>query len=206
MSENTLTTIQLQQWVDRMQSGDLTARDELLRCVCRRLERLASKMLKDFPHVARWCDTGDVLQNALMRLLHSLQRMQISSTRDFFNLAAVHLRRELLDLARHFTRGDYLAYVSPAPGHDSPDDMMAQFPDQQEAQEELETWRLFHEAVERLPLAEREVISLTFYHGWTQPQIAELLQVDERTVRRRWRSACVKLHETLNGRLPRIEA
>ena len=27
---------------------------------------------------------------------------------------------------------------------------------------------------------------LTFYHGWTQAEIAELFQVDERTIRRRW--------------------
>jgi RNA polymerase sigma factor (sigma-70 family) len=46
----------------------------------------------------------------------------------------------------------------------------------------------FHAAVEQLPDAEREVVELTFYHGLTQPEIAELLGVDERTVRRRWRA------------------
>jgi DNA-directed RNA polymerase specialized sigma24 family protein len=48
---------------------------------------------------------------------------------------------------------------------------------------------------------EREVVCLTFYHGWTQMQIAELFQVDERTIRRRWRAAVLKLTEALGGRV-----
>jgi RNA polymerase sigma-70 factor (ECF subfamily) len=63
--------------------------------------------------------------------------------------------------------------------------------------EELERWRAFHEAVERLPTEEREVVSLIFYHGCTRVQVAELLQVDERTVRRRWRAAMLTLHDLL---------
>jgi DNA-directed RNA polymerase specialized sigma24 family protein len=36
-----------------------------------------------------------------------------------------------------------------------------------------------------------------FYHGWEQQQIAEVLGVTDRTVRRYWRSACQKLSEAL---------
>ena len=54
-------------------------------------------------------------------------------------------------------------------------------------------WVRFHEAVDQLPIEEREVVGLVFYHGWTQEQIAELFQVDERTIRRRWSSACKKI-------------
>ena len=46
------------------------------------------------------------------------------------------------------------------------------------------------------------MIGLTFYHGWTQTQIAELFRVDERTVRRRWQAACQALHKALGGQLP----
>jgi RNA polymerase sigma factor (sigma-70 family) len=55
--------------------------------------------------------------------------------------------------------------------------------------------------VARLPAEEREVVGLTFYHGWTQAQIAELFSVDERTIRRRWRSACQRLGKALGGQL-----
>jgi RNA polymerase sigma factor (sigma-70 family) len=54
----------------------------------------------------------------------------------------------------------------------------------------------------RLPAEEREVMGLVFYHGLTQKQIAELFQVDERTIRRRWRAACLQLQRLLGGQLP----
>ncbi len=67
---------------------------------------------------------------------------------------------------------------------------------------ELERWQALHEAVETLPVEEREVFGLVFYHGWTQGQIAELLNVNERTIRRYWQSVCMRLSEMLQGELP----
>jgi RNA polymerase sigma factor (sigma-70 family) len=52
--------------------------------------------------------------------------------------------------------------------------------------------------VEKLAVQEREVVGLIYYHGWTQAQVAELFQVNVRTVRRWWESALVKLHRELN--------
>ena len=46
------------------------------------------------------------------------------------------------------------------------------------------------------------MVGLVFYHGWTQAQIAELFQVDERTIRRRWQSACLRLHQLVGENLP----
>jgi RNA polymerase sigma factor (sigma-70 family) len=68
---------------------------------------------------------------------------------------------------------------------------------------DLEAWCQFHEAVDKLPAAEREVIGLAFYHGWKQTDIAALLQVTERTVRRNWQSACLRLRELIGDKLPR---
>jgi RNA polymerase sigma-70 factor (ECF subfamily) len=141
-----------------------------------------------------------VLQNALLRLLHTLRATQPESTRHFANLAALHIRRELLDLARAFrSRLD-----PPGGAAASPDGAgAAEAADPGSgAAGELDLWSAFHEQVERLPVEEREVVGLAFYHGWTQAQIAELFQVDERTIRRRWRSASLKLTEALGGRLP----
>jgi RNA polymerase sigma factor (sigma-70 family) len=59
--------------------------------------------------------------------------------------------------------------------------------------------------VEALPLEEREVVSLIFYHDWKQHQVGELLGVDERTVRRYWRSAVGRLSSKLDGRFPSVE-
>ena len=67
---------------------------------------------------------------------------------------------------------------------------------------DLERWAAFHEMVGALPAEEREVVGLVHYHGWTQAQIAELFGVTERTVRRWWQSALLKLGEAMADHLP----
>lgn len=198
MSNTSFRTTRLQNCLVRMRAGDRSARDELLRGVGSRVEELAHKMLRRFPNVGRWVEADDVLQNALLRLLSGLERLEPASLREFLGLAAVMIRRELLDLARHFhgplgigahhaSNGNLRDGRAPAfdPSHHN------------EAASELEHWTVFHEAVEKLPADEREVVSLIFYHGWTQAEVAELFQVDERTIRRRWRAACLRLHPAL---------
>jgi DNA-directed RNA polymerase specialized sigma24 family protein len=57
----------------------------------------------------------------------------------------------------------------------------------------------FGEELEHLPVRKREVMGLILYHGWTQAQVADLFQVDVRTIRRRWESALVPLHQVVEG-------
>ena len=197
MSDESLRTAILHNWIQRMRDGDDSAREELLQSVCERLERLARKMLRDFPGVKRWEQTCDVLQNALLRLLKALEKVDPHSVRDFYALAAVQIRRELLDLVRQYygtfgmgtnqkgqlTQGDSQTTPVEAVAHDDGED--------------LDKWCAFHREVENLPAELREVVSLKFYHGWSQEEIAELLQVSLRTVRRYWQTAQVKLHSAL---------
>ena len=198
MSDSSIRTLQLHGWLERMRAGDLAARDELLRAVCGRLERLARKMLRRFPNVQRWTETSDVLQSALVRLLRSLGQMEApASVRDFFALAAEHMRRELLDLARHFasSKGPRAVQMSQLPDFSRTPDFEPAAP--AEDPSELERWCAFHDEVEKLPAEEREVVGLIFYHGWAQAEVAELFGVHERTIRRRWTSALVRLHHVL---------
>ena len=53
----------------------------------------------------------------------------------------------------------------------------------------------------RLPAPLRQVFSYTFYHGWTQAEIAELLGISDRQVRRLWVEACLRLKAAV-GDLP----
>ncbi len=192
-------TPQLQFWLERMGMGDEAARDELFRQVCKRLERLACKMLKRFPHVSRWTETDDVLQNAIIRLLRTLQTLKPTSMRVFYGLAAQAIRRELIDLVRHYYGPEGLGsnHDSGAWEHE-PTAAEADPADTAEAAE-LEKWYRFHLAVEQLPTLHREVVSLIFYHGWTQVRVAELFQVTERTVRRHWQEAVRQLRQALTG-------
>ena len=197
MGDPSVRTVQLQRWLERMRAGDLNARDELLRCFCGRLEHLARKMLRRFPQVHRWAQTDDVLQNALMRLLRSLQKAEPASVGDFLGLAATEMRRELLDMARHFYGPHGLGANHASHGSSSSDAGAGPDFAASEDKDDLERWQAFHEGVEALPAEEREVVSLIFYHGWTQVEVAQLLQAGERTIRRRWESALLKLNQRL---------
>jgi RNA polymerase sigma factor (sigma-70 family) len=195
-----LKTTELQSLVDRIQAGDRKAADDLIRQSAERLEALARKMLKDFPAVARWEQTGDVLQNALTRLLRTLREVRPDSVAGFFRLAAQAVRRELLDMARH-----YAGPLSPAANHDSVNDKSGTRLNGfagREDQRNLERWAAFHEAVERLTDEDREIIELGFYEGLTKDEIGRLLGVDGRTIRRRWNRASRRIADQLGDDVP----
>jgi RNA polymerase sigma-70 factor (ECF subfamily) len=203
MSEHTFSTRRMHRWLDSIQAGDRAAENELLSHVGQRLERLARKMLRRFPGVKRWADTGDVLQNATLRLLRALHEVRPADTREFFSLAAEQMRRELLDLSRHFygPEGEGANHATVAGAVDS-EAAAGHQPATPDDADDLERWCAFHEAVAHLPAEEREVVGLVFYHGWTQAQIAELFQVDVRTVRRHWQAACMRLMDRVGENLP----
>lgn len=191
MPDPSFATAILQRHLDRWHAGDLTARDELFRLIHGRLEVLALQMLRKFPHVAAYVDADDVFQEASLRLTRSLESLRPSSTRDFFGLAAVQVRRALLDLARYHGRRERAGQSPPGATRGA----MEQVPSDEPSSSDLDRWRTFHEVVEQLPVEEREVVSLSFYHNWTHVQIGELLGVSEKTVQRRWRSALWKIGE-----------
>jgi RNA polymerase sigma-70 factor (ECF subfamily) len=180
--------------LQRMQSGDMTVRNQLFRTAQTKLEQLARRMLRRQMYLRRWAETDDVLQNACIRLMRALDSTTPTDSREFFNLVAAMIRRELIDLARYF-----LAARRRDPDRlDNQPEPVA--PDVDWI--ELDRWTALHEAVEQLPVELREVFALTLYHGWTQPEIAKLFGVDVRTVRRRWRTAIEALHQALGGAFP----
>ena len=192
MPESNFNSVNLQALIGRWQAGDRAAADELLRATSTRLEKLARRMTRSFPNVRGQADTSDVLQNSLMRLLRTLLTIRPKTTRDYFNLAAVHIRRELLDLARR-CKGKSCVTLDVPDDSDRP--TAPKVEPQTTTTADFELWVRFHQAVDDLPIEEREVVGLVFYHGWTQVRIAELFGVDERTIRRRWANACERLRE-----------
>jgi RNA polymerase sigma-70 factor (ECF subfamily) len=198
MSDSSLNTPVLHGWLERMRAGDFSARDELLRKIGGRLERLAKRMLKAFPNVAPWIESGDVLNGAVMRLLRSLETVQPTSVRHFYALAGLQMQRELLDLARRFAAEYKARFRISTEADDSSIDPGHEPIAEQEDPEQFEQWCRFHEEVEKLPAEEREVVGLIFYQGWKQAEVAQLFQVTERTVRRRWESAMLKLRDSLS--------
>jgi RNA polymerase sigma-70 factor (ECF subfamily) len=202
MSDGDFDTTDLNNWLERLKAGDRAVQNALLRATQRRLENLAARMLRKFPRVGRWAEIGDVLSNASMRLLRALESVPVTNTKEYFNLAAMVMRRELIDLTRR-----YYGPHGVGANHDShtPDESGPQTPDREARDPDpaaQDGWTAFHKAVEKLPPEEREVFGLIFYHQWQQNQIAELFEIDERTVRRRFKRAAEILREALKGELP----
>ena len=94
-------TAVLGRWLERLRDGDEAARSEVINHAAQRLEALTRSMLRHYPRLRRWEQTGDVLQNAVLRLHRSLETVQPESPAQFYGLAAAQIRRELTDLARH---------------------------------------------------------------------------------------------------------
>src|SRR5260370_30744651 len=102
MADTNSQVSMMQHLLPRAVAGDDAAVDALLRHYSERLTILTRRMLGDFQRVRRWAETDDVLQNALVRLVGALRSVKPQTSRDFLALATLQIRRELLDLARHF--------------------------------------------------------------------------------------------------------
>ena len=178
--------------LERKDDAALTA---LIRHSSQRLESLARHMLRDYPALRRWVETNDVLQNALIRLIRALGEVQLESPRHYMALAALQIRRELIDLARHYfgPRGLATHHESRA-GKDSTRESV-DIADVSSEPLALAQWVELHEQLGRLPELERETVDLLYYDGLSQADAAKMLDVSVRTVQRRWQRALLLLHD-----------
>lgn len=210
MSLVTGSTVLIQGCIERLRSGDESARQALIDCACRRLELLTRKMLGGWPRVHRWEQTDDVLQNALLRLYRALADAPPADVRAFFRLAALCIRRELYDLAKHHFgpcgqgANHATAYWRTPDEAGSPDVFEALADSGGDDPVRLAAWAEFHAQVDRLPEDQREVFDLLWYQELSQAEAASLLGISERTLKRRWAAARLRLRkvlgETLTGR------
>jgi len=170
------TTIMVERWLGPLQNPDSPegrrARDELIAHSRRRMEMLCRKMyfrsLSDTP-----IDWEDVYQEGAVKLWKALEDAKPKTVREYFGLATKKIREVSLDMHRKYVRD------LPPPEDDgaSANPVSAAI------------WSEFHEQVTRLEPDLRETFELLWYHDLTQKEAAELLAIDESTVKRRWRRA-----------------
>jgi RNA polymerase sigma-70 factor (ECF subfamily) len=192
MQANSASTQQIDAWLARWRDGDGTAVEQLIGHASTRLLALARHMLRGHPALRRWTDTDDVLQNALLRLLRAVEDVRPATARDFYGLASLQIRRELIDLSRRYfgPHGVGRNHVSAAAALADPLDTTLE-------PQQLAQWSEVHERIGQLPPEEREVVDLVYYQGLTQADAAAVLGVSSRTVLRRWQSALIRLHRGL---------
>jgi RNA polymerase sigma factor (sigma-70 family) len=182
-------TTTIQRCIERLNANEPSARAELLQITHDRLLVLLRAQMSRYSRLRRWVQSDDVLQNVHVRLLRCFDDMAIASAREFLGLAATNMRRELIDLARH-----YYGAAGVGQNHATPagDDGLSQSVDSEDPGRLLE-WAELHECVAKLPEDEREVVDLHWYHDLTKKEVATLLGVSTKTVMRRWVAAKARI-------------
>jgi RNA polymerase sigma factor (sigma-70 family) len=169
---------------------------DLLDGAVRRLHHLCASLLhRSYPRLTRPplnLRADELLGAVVERLLKALREARPATVRQFFSLAAQHVRWELNDLARRLDEQAFAAELGdrpvPAPaGSDS-----ALSPDA----------RLMLDAIGKLPDDDREAFDLVRIQGLTQPEAAEVLGVSVKTVQRRLNHARLLLADALDDLRP----
>ena len=204
MSDQPGQTTQIQDCLARLRGGDDAARAALIDHACRSLQQLAHRMLRGYPIVGRWEQTDDVLNQAMLRLHRALGEVRPGSPKEFLMLATAQVRRELIDMARHYGGPQGLGRHHATDGLGADGDAPPRYDPADETHEPstIAEWAEFHAKVEALPDPERDVFSARWYDQLSFPEIGQMLGIADRTAKRRWRQACVLLHAAMRGNPP----
>lgn len=209
-SNNGDTTVpeeNITQLVVRLRQGDPSAREGLAAAVYERLVKLSRKMLREGSGaVQRWEQTEDLAHAAWFRIQRALEdpSVEVRDQVHFFRLAARHIRFELIDLYRRHTGANGIAAnhhttpVSRSGGEEAPQNDGERFAANLTGDpQRLAAWGEFHVLVESLPEKEKEIIDLLWYQGLKQQVAADVLGVDVKTIKRRWRDLKILLSQKL---------
>lgn len=187
-----------QAYLARRQAGDPAACNELLRLTRDRLQAMTRKMMVRFARLRRWVESDDIVQKVTESLSRCLAQKSIPSSTDYLRLAAEHIRRELIDQARHYFGPQGSAKRLATPNRLLDGDPLNEVPAaDQDDTALLDQVAELHEQVENLSPKLRDIVHFHYYLGMTQPEVAEVLAVSLKTVRRRLTEAKLVLKERL---------
>ena len=187
----------------RAKDGNTIARDELVESVYVRLNRLCQGLKRKFPGVVLYEQTGDVMGQVWPKLLRELSSKEFKDSAHFFSFSARLIRNHLIDTLRKYYgkngRGAREVAVASERDQTSSNDLRSVIlegrdtntPDRDAMRAEV------HSIIARLPDRHQEMFNLRFYHGLKELECADALNVDVRTIRRRWREARLALAREL---------
>ena len=187
------TTVIIQRYLDAL-PGDAAAEPvirELLERAVGRLRLLCATLLhKSYPRLTRPpvnLETDELLGGVVAGFLAALRATCPRTVRQFFGLAAQHMRWQLNDMARRLDERPAAALAESG----------VAAPPESAASGLTPDGRRMLGAIDGLPDDEREVFDLVRIQGLTHAEAAGVVGVSERTVHRRLNRARLLLAERL---------
>jgi RNA polymerase sigma-70 factor (ECF subfamily) len=136
--------------------------------------------------------SDEMLSAVVERLMKALREARPGNVRQFFQIANLHMRWELNDVARRLDNQmravDIADHVPASP--------------ESSASEIGPVARRMFQAIDELPEEEREVFELVRIQGLTQLETAGILSISERTVQRRLHGGLLLLSQKLGDLRP----
>jgi RNA polymerase sigma factor (TIGR02999 family) len=181
----------LTRWLEALRSGDTAALDEVVRVLYDELRGLARSRLR--AERAEHTLSATALVNEAYMKLAAHDRIGAASRTQFMAVAANTMRRILVDYARTRKRDKRGGGEKPIPLEE-----VEPFLSEDEADEILALDEAIARLAERNPRAAK-VVEQRFYAGLSIEEIAQLLDVTTRTVRRDWVTARAWLRKEVAG-------
>ncbi|WP_280151150.1 ECF-type sigma factor [Piscinibacter sp. XHJ-5] len=176
--------------IARIQSGDDSARDKLFAATYGELRKLARSRLRDGGRNTV-LDTTALVHESYLRYLNCGQ-LRLADRRAFFAYASKIMRSVIIDSVRERQaerRGGGLTEIT------LNSQLIANVPSG-----EAEILHV-HDALLELEQAEprlAQVVEMRYFGGYSEAEIAETLEITDRTVRRDWEKARLLLLNLLN--------
>jgi RNA polymerase sigma factor (TIGR02999 family) len=180
---------QITELLGRMRAGDVGARDAVFAAAYEELRRLARARLRDGGRNTVLATTS-LVHEAYLRFVHSGE-LRAEDRRAFFAYASQVMRSVILNSVRERKaerRGGDVPFLT----------LSTELVDDLAADED--TILKVHEALEVLQQADgrlAQVVEMRYFGGYSEQEIAETLEVTERTVRNDWQKARIMLMAAL---------
>ena len=174
--------------LESLERGDAKAAEELLPIVYEELRKLAAYKMSLQPP-GQTLQATALVHEAYLRLLGNEEK-RWENRRHFFSAAAEAMRHILIDRARRRLRVRHGEKAENVPL----DEIEIAAPARDEIVLQLD------EALEKLAQTspeQAEIVKLRFFAGFTEPEIAEILNLSERSVQRQWSYAKAWLFERI---------
>jgi RNA polymerase sigma factor (TIGR02999 family) len=174
----------------RVERGDVHAAEQLLPLVYDELRRVAAHKMSLQP-LGQTLQATALVHEAYLRLVGEEDK-RWESRRHFFSAAAEAMRHILIDRARRRLRVRHGENAEKVPLENvdiaapANDETVVQLND---ALEELQ----------QISSEQAEIVKLRFFAGFTEPEVAQILNLSERSVQRQWSYAKAWLFERIEA-------